>query len=274
MNAGGKGAEAGILVGENILEINGQSTQGLFHVAAQKLIKNTGFNLILTLDRSTGKPGIAPVKDQPPPAKVPLVTKSQFQPLVKPVSKGNYQPLPTALSKPVSSTPVEPVPVSKAVKPVSAPVPPPVFPDFPAPPPELTTPVKSKPAGSSTGAGTPDILDRPSVLAPRNEIQKSTQNYSNISPIIPKSNPVSAPFTKTVTLPVSAPVSNLPPKAPSKTAQPFQQPQPPTQMETFKLNIDSNELENQLDDMKLANDPAGREGFNFNLYAKIIIYKY
>ena len=39
-------------MGEQIVAINGQATSDLVHVAAQKLIKNTGVNLELTLNRS------------------------------------------------------------------------------------------------------------------------------------------------------------------------------------------------------------------------------
>ena len=39
-------------MGEQIVEINSQATVDLVHVAAQKLIKNTGLNLELTLNRS------------------------------------------------------------------------------------------------------------------------------------------------------------------------------------------------------------------------------
>ena len=55
MTAGGKGAQAGIKMGEQIVAINGSSTADLVHVAAQKLIKSTGLNLELTLNRSNGK---------------------------------------------------------------------------------------------------------------------------------------------------------------------------------------------------------------------------
>ena len=219
------------------------------------------------------------MKVQEPPAKVPLVTKSQFTPLVKPVNNSQYRPPSTTSSnfKLASTGAGIPAPVSKLEE-SEPPLPPPVFNDFPAPPPEFTSPVKSKPTGSSTGFGTPDILDRPSVLAPRNEIEKSTQNFSKITPIIPRSNNVSTPVTKPVTTPVSKPVSashpvskpvsvshsvssssNLPPKAPSKIVQP-QQPKPVALTETFKLNIDTNDLETQINDMKLANDPARRRG--------------
>ena len=54
VTAGGKGSQAGILIGEQILEINGNSTKDLVHVAAQKLIKSTGDTLTLTLDKSSG----------------------------------------------------------------------------------------------------------------------------------------------------------------------------------------------------------------------------
>ena len=53
VTAGGKGFQAGIKMGEQIVAINGQSTVDLVHVAAQKLIKNTGHNLELTLNRSS-----------------------------------------------------------------------------------------------------------------------------------------------------------------------------------------------------------------------------
>ena len=39
VTAGGKGAQAGIKMGEQIVAINGSSTADLVHVAAQKLIK-------------------------------------------------------------------------------------------------------------------------------------------------------------------------------------------------------------------------------------------
>lgn len=55
VTAGGKGAQAGIKMGEQIVAINGSSTADLVHVAAQKLIKNTGLNLELTLNRSKGE---------------------------------------------------------------------------------------------------------------------------------------------------------------------------------------------------------------------------
>ena len=61
MTAGGKGHQAGILIGEQILEINGSSTKDLVHVAAQKLIKSTGQTLTLTLDKSTGSNQVTPV---------------------------------------------------------------------------------------------------------------------------------------------------------------------------------------------------------------------
>jgi len=53
VTAGGKGFQAGIKMGEQIVEINGQSTVELVHVAAQKLIKNTEHTLELTLNRSS-----------------------------------------------------------------------------------------------------------------------------------------------------------------------------------------------------------------------------
>ena len=48
----GKGQNAGIKIGEQILEINGTITKDLVHVAAQKLIKNTGDALTLTLEKT------------------------------------------------------------------------------------------------------------------------------------------------------------------------------------------------------------------------------
>ena len=60
VTAGGKGSQAGIIIGEHILEINGNSTKDLVHVAAQKLIKSTGQTLTLTLDKSTGSSPVTP----------------------------------------------------------------------------------------------------------------------------------------------------------------------------------------------------------------------
>ena len=60
VTAGGKGSQAGIIIGEQILEINGNSTKDLVHVAAQKLIKSTGQTLTLTLDKSTGSSPVTP----------------------------------------------------------------------------------------------------------------------------------------------------------------------------------------------------------------------
>lgn len=63
VTAGGKGSQAGIKMGEQIVEINGQATADLVHVAAQKLIKNTGVNLELTLNRSAAtSKGVLSVK--------------------------------------------------------------------------------------------------------------------------------------------------------------------------------------------------------------------
>ena len=46
----GKGHQANIKIGEKITEINGNPTKELIHVMAQKMIKNTGQTLTLTLE--------------------------------------------------------------------------------------------------------------------------------------------------------------------------------------------------------------------------------
>lgn len=228
VNDGGKGHQAGILVGETIQEINGTVTKDLVHVAAQKLIKNTGFNLTLTLDRKTGKSDIKPTKVMEPPPKVPLVTKSQFTKLVQPVQPKPFSPpsKPVSyMSQPaitkISSSPPPPPPITTMSSKISTD-------NFPAPPPELFE--TRQPVVKQT---TPSIVDRPSVLAPKEQIAKSTNNFPNITPIIPKM------VSTTVT---------LPPKVP-KTAI----------SASLMPTLDTKELENELSEMKLANDPAGRK---------------
>jgi hypothetical protein len=223
VNDGGKGHQAGILVGETIVEINGTTTKDLYHVAAQKLIKNTGFNLTLTLDRKTGKVHAEPTKV---PAKVPLVTKSQFTQLVPPVQKSTPKPY---TSQPSPPPPPPMVSVTAKAPPVD---------NFPAPPPpELFAPPPPV-SPKSERIKTPNIIDRPSVLAPKQQIAKSTSNFPNITPVIPN-QAKSATTTKTI---------NLPPKAPKAT-------------NTAQLTpaMDIKQLENELSKVKLANDPAGRK---------------
>ncbi|CBY20152.1 unnamed protein product [Oikopleura dioica] len=53
----GKANNAGIKLNEVILKINGKEASLLTHTEAQRLIKNTGFSLNLTLDKSTGSNG-------------------------------------------------------------------------------------------------------------------------------------------------------------------------------------------------------------------------
>jgi hypothetical protein len=92
VTAGGKGSQAGIIIGEQILEINGNSTKDLVHVAAQKLIKSTGQTLTLTLNKSTGSSPVTSTTSSTTqqPAKVSN-SKPQFKPLVQP-ARGGVQP--------------------------------------------------------------------------------------------------------------------------------------------------------------------------------------
>ena len=246
MNAGGKGHSAGILVGETILEINGSSIKDLVHVAAQKLIKNTGFNLTLTLDRSTGKADIAPTHAQAPPPKVPLVTKSQFQPLPSAAPSTNHKPASHPVSHPVSQSHPKPFSSSKAYSTPTPPTPPSPL-EFPAPPPELCA-----------AKIVPDIVDRPSVLAPKSQIAKTANSFPKAAPVFPNSAPVfpNAPNQTS---------SNAPKTNPAKVNSVKDVKADPMPASPLQLKFDTNELEDQLSDMKLANDPAGRKRNNMDI---------
>ena len=51
MTPGGKAAKGGIKFNDYILEINGDTTEGLLHVDAQSMIKATGATLQLKLSQ-------------------------------------------------------------------------------------------------------------------------------------------------------------------------------------------------------------------------------
>jgi len=217
VTAGGKGAQAGIKMGEQIVAINGSSTADLVHVAAQKLIKNTGLNLELTLNRSKGVTNntttqpTTTIQNGVPPTK----HKTQFKPLVQPTTqtgmaasqyKGKsyqvqtkYEPkeIVNSTTKTDSSFPAPP--------PVSSTVTPPVS-SFP-PPPEFLKPDPPKP--TSVGfTHAPPIENRPSVFAPKTEIDSFSRNVAPPAPPAtvppPKSNPVNAPIAKKTFSPVKS----------------------------------------------------------------------
>lgn len=248
VNDGGKAHLVGLLTGETITEINGNPTAGQVHVSCQKLIKNTGTTLSLTIDRSTARPNAPAIKAYVPPPKVSIVTKTQFTPLHQQVTAPKPEPhleKPSAVAAALARHSPSPPPI---------PSPPPESMDFPPPPPtnfsqiassssfssDLSFPQPPKPEPVKTHfiPKAPSIIERPSVLSSRREIEKASQKF-DAKPVFPKS------FSK---LPSPGSSSSTVPSSFSSNQNQFSAPiQPKTSM-TMQMN-----------NLKLANDPAGRK---------------
>jgi len=216
VTGGGKGSQAGIKMGEQIVAINGQATSDLVHVAAQKLIKNTGVNLELTLNRSAATSKV----DTHQPAAV--THKTPYKPLVQPTTqtgmaasqyKGkSYQVQTKYTAKEIVNATSKPADAATS----SFPAPPPTAPSvattssFP-PPPEF---LKPDPPKQPSYTKAPPIENRPSVFTPRPEVDSYKRTTFAPPPPPPPAAaaPVSAPPTVTKSPVKTFAPSSAPPK--------------------------------------------------------------
>nr|AAS21353.1 enigma protein-like protein [Oikopleura dioica] len=116
----GKAHNAGIKLNEVILKINGKEASLLTHTEAQRLIKNTGFSLNLTLDKSTGSNGTQASRR---PSLEPLAGSRPESPIHAKNFHTINRPSSAQITPPIVSQQIKPTIIPSQFRPASAHVP-------------------------------------------------------------------------------------------------------------------------------------------------------
>jgi hypothetical protein len=216
----GKGHQANIKIGEKITEINGNPTKELIHVMAQKMIKNTGQTLTLTLEGTAPPSSIttSAAKVTKQSAYKPLVSSSAASGATAAQYRGKkYQVDIKSDPKEIVNAPKSPNYSHGQIQ-IDDPT------SFPPPPSEVLNQSDHRPS-----VPPPPVETRPSVLAPKSEIDSyKTDYYQNKTPKVTDSSYQSTTpkFTSPVTRPISSNVTSTTSTLYNSTPSTFS-PQPP-----------------------------------------------